>query len=235
MISVTLAPPWLEARLAAPMRVLSWAPLGAGWRVTDRILWREVTDADLGPGVDAMRWLAARVGEHPGERRQTGDVVAMMTSCDIRAWQEARALVEGVSAHCVVTLGLSNAEAVGARRPWQPAGHGTINILVATDAPLSRPAQLEAMGIAVQARTAALMDHDIRLSTGRATGTGTDCVALACPPGGRQRHAGLHTSAGEALGAATRTAVACAARCWLEARTAAAADSADGPARRGLA
>lgn len=214
MITVTLERPWLHARLARPMRVLSWAPHGAGWRVTGHVLWREVTDADLGPGVDAARWLAARLP--PG-----GDV-AMMTSCDIGEWQEARATAGGVAAHAVVTLGLSNAESVGARLPWQPvragAGHGTINILVATDAPLSRAAQLEAVSIATEARTAALMDCDIRLATGRATGTGTDCLVLACPPGGRLRHAGLHTAAGEAIGAATLAAVSCAAGRWLAAR-----------------
>lgn len=229
MIAVSLAPPWLEARLSAPMRVLSWAPCGAGWRLTDRVLWREVRDADLGPDVDAFRWLAGRVGErlggYPGGRRQAagaavaGAAVAMMTSCDIRDWQEARAEAGGVCAQAVVTLGLSNAESVGARlSPQQRQGYGTINLLVATDASLSRPAQIEAMSIAAQARTAALMECDLRLATGRATGTGTDCIALACPPGGRIRHAGLHTAAGEAIGAAARAAVAQAAAGWLAGR-----------------
>lgn len=215
MIAVTLSPPWLEARFAAPMRVLSWAPCGAGWRLSDRVLWREVRNADLAPDVDATRWLASRVPD-PG-------VVAMMTSCDIREWQEARAAIDGVAAHCVVTLGLSNAESVGTRlSPQQGQGYGTINLLVTTDAPLSRPAQLEAMSIAVEARTAALMECDIHLPTGRATGTGTDCIALACPPGGRQRHAGLHTATGEAIGAATRKAVALVAARWLARRRGAA-------------
>jgi len=208
MIAVTLARPWLEARLERPMRVLSWAPHGAGFRVVSRVLWREVRNADLGPGVDALAWLQARL--------PAAEVVAMMTSCDVGTWQEARAQVEGAAAQAVVTLGLTNAESVGRRRDWRAVAFGTINILVATDAPLSRPAQIEALSIAAEARTAALLDHDIALPTGRATGTGTDCIALACPPGGRQRHAGLHTPAGEAIGAATRSAVARATALWLE-------------------
>lgn len=207
MITVTLDRPWLRARLARVMRVLSWAPHGAGFRMTDQVLWREVRNADLGPGVDAREWLAARLPAR--------DVVAMMTSCDVGTWQQARAQADGVQAGAVVTAGLSNAESVGSRRDWQPADFGTINILVATDAALSRIAQIEALTIAVQARTAAVMESGLMLPTGVATGTGTDCVALACPPGGRQPHAGLHTAAGEAVGAAVRKAVAQAVAAWM--------------------
>ncbi len=49
MIAVTLERPWLVARLPAPWRVLSHAPHGAGYRVTDSVLWREVRNADLTP------------------------------------------------------------------------------------------------------------------------------------------------------------------------------------------
>lgn len=208
MISVTLSPPWLEARLNRRMRVLSWAPFGGGWRVTDRVLWREVRNADLGEGVDAIAWLAARI---PAQ-----DVVAMMTSCDIGTWQEAQVSIEGITAHAVVTLGLSNGESVGKRMPWRKVDYGTINILVAVDAPLSRTAQIEALSIATQARTAALLDFDIPLPTGPVTGTGTDCLALACPERGREPHAGLHTATGEAIGAATRKAVSRATEEWLK-------------------
>lgn len=210
MIALTLERPWLWARLTHPMRVLSWAPHGAGFRVTDRVLWREVRDADLGPGVDARAWLSARLPAR--------DVVVMMTSCDIGTWQHEKAQAGAVRAEAVVTLGLTNAESVGRRRDWAASGYGTINILVATDAPLSRPAQIEALTIAVEARTAALVEDDIPLPTGRATGTGTDCVALACPPGGRQPHAGLHTDVGEAVGAATRSAVTRAVAAWQAGR-----------------
>ena len=48
-----------------------------------------------------------------------------------------------------------------------------------------------------------------------ATGTGTDCVALACDPG-EGRYAGLHTAAGEAVGAAVLAAVAEGVRAWLK-------------------
>ena len=212
MITLTLDRPWLAARLAQPMRVLSWAPFGPGWRTTDLVLWREVRNADLTPGFDAESWLAGQMPD-PG-------AVGMLTSRDVGTWDSETATVEGVTAQCVVTLGLSNAEAVGARLPYHTADYGTINLLVATDAALTEAAQLEALSIAVQARTAAVMDLDLPLASGRATGTGTDCIALACHAG-EGRYAGLHTPVGEAVGAATRRAVARAATDWRRWRDAA--------------
>ena len=52
------------------------------------------------------------------------------------------------------------------------------------------------------------------LATGQATGTGTDCLALACMPG-QGRYAGLHTAVGEAIGACVRQAVEGAAADWV--------------------
>lgn len=209
LIRLVLDRPWLVARLAQPMRVLSWAPFGGGMRVTDLVLWREVRDADLALGFDAEAWLAAQMPD-PG-------AVAMLTSRDVGTVRRAAAWAEGTRAEAVVTLGLSNAEAVGRRLPHGRARLGTINILAATDAPLTEAAQLEALSIAVQARTAAVMDLDWPLVTGRATGTGTDCVALACPAG-EGRYAGLHTPPGEALGAAVRQAVRDAGEDWCRGR-----------------
>lgn len=212
MIAVTLERPWLVARLARPLRVLSHAPHGAGYRVTDQVLWREVKNADLTPDFPVEDWFEREMQRAPG-------AVGMLTSRDVGTWDQARATVEGVSAHCVVTLGLSNAESVGARLPWHPADYGTINLLVATDAALSETAQLEALTIAVQARTAGVMAAGLDLATGLATGTGTDCVAVACLPG-EGRYAGLHTAVGEAVGAAVRQAVTRSAADWVRWRDA---------------
>jgi adenosylcobinamide amidohydrolase len=155
---------------------------------------------------------------HPG-------AVGLLTSRDIGTFRTARASVEGVTAEAVVTLGLSNAESVGRRLPWHPAEYGTINLAVAVDAALTEAAQLEAMAVAVQARTAAVMEAGLTLATGTATGTGTDCVVLACDAGG-VRHAGLHTAVGEAVGRAVREAVAGSAADWIQERD---ADRAKGP------
>lgn len=150
MISITLERPWLIATLPHAMRTLSHAPQGAGYRITDTVLWREVRNADLTPDFPVEDWFAAEMTRAP-------QAVGMMTSRDVGSWVSARAEVEGIRAEVVVTLGLSNAEAVGSRLPWHSADFGTINILVVTDAALTETAQLEALTIAVQARTAGVM------------------------------------------------------------------------------
>ena len=222
MITLVLDRPWLRASLPPGMRALSHAPVGAGYVMARAVLWREVRNTDLTPGFDAERWFAAEVADQAQRQPGAGVTVGMMTSRDVGSFCHHRAEVAGIAAEAVVTLGLSNAEAVGARLPWHAAdgcaGFGTVNILVVLDQPLTRAAQLEALTIAVQARTAAIMDLGLRLPSGIATGTGTDCMVLACPVApraGQARYAGLHTPAGEAVGAATRRAVAEAGAVWL--------------------
>jgi adenosylcobinamide amidohydrolase len=175
--------------------------------MADRVVWREVKNADLTPEFDVEPWFAEQMAQYPG-------AVGMLTSRDIGTFQLAQAVVTGVTAACLATVGLSNAESVGARLPYHPADYGTINLAVAVDAQLTEAAQLEALSIAVQARTAAVMETGLRLATGVASGTGTDCVALACDPGDT-RYAGLHTEVGEVVGAVVRSAVATAAADWM--------------------
>jgi len=208
MIAVSLDRPWLEARLPRAMRCLSWAPHGAGFTLTDRVLWREVRNADLTPDFDAEGWFGGQMAA------RAPDGVGLLTSRDIGGWRRAEAEVAGVRAEAVATVGLSNAESVGARLPWHPAEYGTINLLVAVDAGLTEAAHLEALTIAVQARTAAVMAAGLTLATGVATGTGTDCAVLACDAG-PLRYAGLHTAVGEAVGAAARAAVAAGVADWM--------------------
>lgn len=203
--TVTLDRPWLRMTLPQPMRVLSWAPYGAGYTHAGAIFWREVKNADLTPDFDAERWLA---GQMPP------DAVGMLTSRDVGTWSEAVAEVEGITAQCVATVGLSNAESVGRRLPYHTADYGTINIGLSVNAALTEAAQLEAVSIAVQARTLGVMAAGLTLTTGIATGTGTDCLALACLPG-EGRYAGLHTSVGEAVGAAVRDCLTAACRSWV--------------------
>lgn len=176
--------------------------------MADRVVWREVRNADLSEGFDVAPWFAGEMQVHPG-------AVGMLTSRDVGTYRRESVTVEGVKASCVVTLGLSNAEAVGARRPYHTADFGTINLCVAVDAGLNECAQLEALCVAVQARTAGVMAAGLALPTGLATGTGTDCVVLGCDVG-NEPFAGLHTAVGEAVGACVLAAVKGAARDWVE-------------------
>lgn len=216
---ITLERPWLELALGAPMRVLSWSINRPGYATATRILWREVRDADLTPDLDVPRWLDREL-----TARGAGDAVTLLTSRDVGTYSTARAVVEGAEALAVATVGLSNAEAVGRRlTPPAPAGHGTINIALrlvpgpgeGLSQGLSDGALAEAMSIAVQARTAAVLAAGVHLpGGGLASGTGTDCVAVAAHPGGIG-YAGLHTPLGEAVGRAVTDAMTEGLARWL--------------------
>jgi adenosylcobinamide amidohydrolase len=202
MIDVTLDPPWLTARLTHPCRLLSWAPHNPGFITTDRVIWREVRDADLTEDFDALRWLSESL-----IARGDGDAVGMITSRDLARFRLETACSGRISATCLATVGLTNAERVGTRLNAPDAKPGTINLAVITDAALTDTALIELSSIATQARTAAVMDHGPDLPTGRATGTGTDCIVVGAEPGEGQ-FAGLHTEVAEAVGAAVYRAVA---------------------------
>lgn len=214
MSALHLDPPWLCLDLEAEMPVLSWALNRPGLVRARRILWREVRNADLPPARDAADWLDGELAA-----RGARDAVCFLTSCDIAAHAQASATAGGITARAVATVGLSNAESVGSRLPPAAHGWGTINIALVLDHGLTEAARLEAMSIAVEARTAAVMDCGLRLATGLATGTGTDCLAVAAPEGDL-RFAGLHTGAGEAVGRAVRQAVRQGAQAWLRSPTA---------------
>lgn len=209
MIQLALDRPWLELDLGAPCRVLSWAVNRPGFVTTSHVLWREVRNADLPPELDVDAWLSQEL-----RKRQATDAVTFLTSRDIREFKEATVAIGNTGAHAVATVGFSNAERVGHRVDRAGEDWGTINVALYLTAGLTEAAMLETMSIAVQARTVAVMDVGLELPTGRATGTGTDCVAVASPSGDAC-YAGLHTEIGEAAGRAVYTAVYDGARQWM--------------------
>ena len=196
MSGVSLARPWLSFALEREMQVLSWAINQPGFVMARRIVWREVRNADLPKERDVAAWLAQEL-----EAQKMQDAVAFLTSRDVSRFTDQSAKAGRTTARCIATVGLSNAERVGMRVNRQAQDRGTINIAVRLNTGLSRTALIEALSIATQARTAAVIDEGVPLPRGLATGTGTDCIAVAAPVGPGD-YAGLHTDVGEALGAA---------------------------------
>ena len=204
--------PWLVAELERPHRVLSWSLTAPGFVTARRIVWREVRNADLPAGFDALSWLKRDMLD-----AGHGEAVGLMTSRNIERHQFREARVEEQSAACLATAGLSNAERVGRRQGFS-AKAGTINLLVQTGGSLSEAAMIEALSIAVEARTLAVLEAGF--ATGpdgaAATGTGTDCVVIASPIGWDEAvFAGLHTALGEAVGAAVLAAMRAAVGEWM--------------------
>jgi len=209
-VKLHLNRPWLELDLGTRHRVLSWSLNAPGFVDAARIFWREVRNADLPPDMDVSGWLQDQLRE-----KGQPDAVTMLTSRDLDAYETARATVDGVTATCVATVGLSNGERVGARVDRRAKDWGTINLAICLDTALGDAALIETLSIATQARTAAVMAVGYRLPTGLATGTGTDCIAVAAPAG-QVRFAGLHTPIGEAVGRAVYDAIHHGAQVWMD-------------------
>ena len=207
---LTLDRPWLTAEFDAPRRVLSWAVNRPGHVTASAVVWREVRNADLPPELDVETWYTQELAA-----RDQADAVAMLTSRDIRAYTQAHIQIEDVSVHAVATVGLSNAERVGQRVDRTGHDWGTINVGVDISAGLTDAGLIEAMSIATQARTAAVMSVALGLPGGIATGTGTDCIAVSAPAGD-VTYAGLHTNVGEAIGRAVYDAVSDGAQTWMD-------------------
>lgn len=209
-MTVTLARPWLTLDLGCAHRVLSWSLTRPGFVKADTILWREVRNADLPRDFDVERWLQQEL-EHRGQQ----DAVTLLTSRDLDAYEVADVTIEGLSARCVATVGLSNAERIGRRVDRSGQDWGTINVAVQVTQPLQDSALVELISITAQARTVAITEMAHTLPTGVATGTGTDCIAVAAPEG-ETAFAGMHTAVGEAVGHVVYTAVSAGAQVWMQ-------------------
>lgn len=204
-MQITLGRDWLTADLGRMRRILSFAPHRPGFQYARHVLIRQVRDADLGPDFDAASWFSAQMTQ-AGHARDVG----MMTS---RALRHYRLAVRG-PVTCLATVGLGNTERVGQRRAHPGPGYGTINIILLVEQGLTEAAMIEALTITAEARTLAVIEAGVLLPAGPATGTGTDCIALACDAG-ETAFAGLHTPLGEAIGATVHQAVLAGALDWL--------------------
>jgi adenosylcobinamide amidohydrolase len=201
----------LAVVLPARYDALGWAPLGGGFRRVVQILNHQVSLGDRAATeapAASLRRVARKLGFKPAE------TTAMMTGAavDRAAAILARRSKLAVGAWC--TAGLSNALRVGDRATAGDSAPGTINLIVAIDRPMSRPALVEAVQIAVEARTAAMLDARVTsvCSARPATGTGTDCVVVAAASASVEFPApliycGMHTVAGELLGRAVYASV----------------------------
>ena len=71
-----------------------------------------------------------------------------------------------------------------------------------------------------EARTLAMIEAGLKspLSGNIATGTGTDCLAVAAPVGeaAKLKYAGKHTAMGHVIGKTVHKSVTAGIRCWLE-------------------
>jgi adenosylcobinamide amidohydrolase len=202
----------LVVRFGKMHRTLSWAVCGGGLGLTRTVVWRYTDLSELGPEVDPVALMSASLAKHG-----LAGAVGMMTARDLGTFDCVTRQSGGIAARAVATVGLGNALAAGdPPGPLRPVG--TINVLVQLSHALDEAGLAETLGLATEARTAAVLEGRVpsRRSSQPATGTGTDCVVVAAPEAGEPlRWVGKHTVAGALVGGVVREAVTRGVRRWI--------------------
>ena len=137
-------------------------------------------------------------------------VIGMLTAADVRAGVRR----DRGPASAVATVGIGQPLAAAGRRPRPLPRVGTINVFVVVRRPLSDAALVAAVQTATEAKAQALADAGVRALNhhGPATGTATDAICVATPPGAEVAFAGPATAIGAAIAHAVHGAVLSGAR-----------------------
>jgi adenosylcobinamide amidohydrolase len=195
--------PFLVASFAAPQAMLSWSLTRPGFQTARQVAWLEVRNKDLPADGDPLHWIGCKFSD-----AGLDDAVTLVTSRTIAKHHLAQATVDGCTATCLATVGLSNGERVGQRSTEPVRVPGTINILLHVSHALSQAAMIETVSVVTQARTLAVIEAFVPRAGVQVTGTGTDCIVVAAPSEGcAANFAGLHTGIGEAVGTAVYQAM----------------------------
>jgi iron complex transport system ATP-binding protein len=201
-------------------RVLSSAPQGGGFTTATYVLNHQVESTPVdkrprpSPGWGSpsryLRKLASELG-------LTTDTVGLMTAVPMTQLVTARVSSGKVWVECFATVGVTNAVRAGEwpalSAPSKPVGTpGTINLILVTNASLSKAALVGAVQVATESKAGVLRDHAVPSWTGHAgaTGTGTDAVVIASRTRGRgpwHVYSGTHTVIGALLGRAVTACI----------------------------
>jgi adenosylcobinamide hydrolase len=138
------------------------------------------------------------------------EVIGMLTAADVRAGVRR----DRGPASAVATVGIGQPLAAAGRRPRPLPRVGTINVFIVMRQPLSDAALVTAVQTATEAKAQALADAGVRALNhhGPATGTATDAICVATPPGAEVAFAGPATAVGAAIAHAVHGAVLSGAR-----------------------
>ncbi|TGM98522.1 adenosylcobinamide amidohydrolase [Leptospira dzoumogneensis] len=196
---------WLELQLSRPHSSLSWAVMGGGYLITNKVYWLKVSNSDLGPEIVPEEFYRNRLADK-GEREE---VLGFMTSASLLNYSVAEKSLNDLHVRSIATVGLGNAVRVG-DLPIQNKKIGTINLLIQTSRSITLSASIEAISIASEARTLAVLESEILIQSENnfATGTGTDCIGAISPISTNTiDYVGKHTILGHLIGAASYEAV----------------------------
>lgn len=197
----------LAVTFRRPTHVVSWAILGGGMRThAAHIINHHIDPHDRSPKDSppkALRQAASRIG-------MKGPMVGMMTGADVRRFSRVKGSHGDLEAHAIATAGCSNLATVGETGAFvegeaRRVVPGTINVIILLNYGFTHEAMLEAIAIATEAKVRTMYEFGLRsVATGQpATGTGTDCIAVASGHDRRYLFCGKHTKWGELVGRAS--------------------------------
>jgi adenosylcobinamide amidohydrolase len=195
----------LLATLPATHRCLSSAVLGGGLTSARHWLNLQVPHDYARTDPEVHLTEVARVNA-----LDPSEVIGMLTAADVRAGVRR----DRGPASAVATVGIGQPLAAAGRRPRPLPRVGTINVFIVVRQPLSDAALVTAVQTATEAKTQALADAGVRALNhqGPATGTATDAICVATPPGAEVAFAGPATAIGAAIAHAVHGAVLSGAR-----------------------
>ena len=192
-------------------RIISSAPRGGGLLRARSILNHQVPANPLtGKRPITKQWCepARYLGRLAARLKAKLPVVGLMTAVPMKQLVVDREEWGRVWIECFCTVGVTNAVRAG---EYPRVNHedydapGTINIILVTNATLSRMALVGAVQVVTESKTGTLIQYRVR-SAARAsllaTGTGTDAVVIASSPEGVYRvpYSGTHTKVGMMIG-----------------------------------
>ncbi|CCK81590.1 adenosylcobinamide amidohydrolase [Desulfobacula toluolica] len=140
-----------------------------------------------------------------------GEFSTMMTGADMDNLAVVKKSFKDLEVTALVTAGVKGNAMRMSKDTGQYFSHGTINIIVMTNRTLPPNARARSIITATEAKSAALLDMDVRSSytplTHRATGTGTDNIMVVQGDGPVERFAGGHSKIGELIAKAVHAGV----------------------------
>jgi adenosylcobinamide amidohydrolase len=201
---VRVAKNTLVVTFPSPRTVTSWAILNGGVRTRVSHIINHHVDPHTS-GTDprkTLRQAARQIG-------LKGAFVGLLTGADVQRFSMAHAAYKELQAYVITTAGCGNLATVGETGKYvegisSSVPAGTINIILALNYAFTPEALLEAISIVTEAKVRALYEFNLRsVATGEsATGTGTDCIAVAAGRERRYIFCGKHTKWGELVGKA---------------------------------
>ena len=139
------------------------------------------------------------------------EFTTLMTGADMDNLSVQKTSYKDIEVTALVTAGVRGNAIRSSKDEGSYYSHGTINIIILTNRCLTPNAMLRAIITATEAKTAALLDMDIRSTYKpmdfRATGTGTDNIMVIKGVGQSEKYTGGHTKMGELIAKAVHAGV----------------------------